>query len=147
MKNLFVPYEIAKTAKEKGFNEPVLGFFNNDLSFPRLYHSVQEVRAMDYMEDNDIAYIGYEKDDTVFIEYKAMGDEVPAITHQQLLDWIRDKHKIHIYLFLNAGKDAYNVVMEYENFNIGGEPTPWKQSFEYHEALNKAFEEALKFIK
>jgi hypothetical protein len=54
-------------------------------------------------------------------------------------------HRVHIYFYLNEGKDAYNIVIESENF-ISDEHMPFLKSFEYYEALEIGIEEAIKLI-
>src|SRR3989304_2754353 len=41
---------------------------------------------------------------------------ISAPTHQQVTDWLREKHNIHIYTYLNAGKDGYCACIDYCNF-------------------------------
>ncbi len=71
MKNLFAPYELGKLAKEKGFNDPCIAFYNVDTKIPVLAS----------------AYKTYDE---------RYPNQVLAPTHQQILDWLRDKHKVDV---------------------------------------------------
>jgi hypothetical protein len=76
MKHLFVPYDIAVMAKEKGFNEKCLGYINeNGKTF------LFDVMMLDRegLEDND--------------KYKG----ILSPLYQQLLDWFLANHGITIF--------------------------------------------------
>jgi len=105
MKHLFLPYELAVIAKEKGFNEPCLGAFTNKTDMVS----------------------GYCK--------KAPKGFLLAPLYQQIVDWFRLNHKIDIqiitciannmiaYAFLikaeGLDKRIGNVMGYYFAFNAG----------------------------
>ena len=87
MQKQFVTYEIALSLKELGFNEPCLGFFDKELFLFCLVdqESDCEINTITYENglNNIIADINYE---TIII----------APLYQQVIDWFREKHNIHI---------------------------------------------------
>ena len=87
MKKEFVTYEIALSLKELGFSEPCLGFFDKELFLFCLVDQKSdcEINTITYKNglNNIIADINYE---TIII--------VPL--YQQVTDWFREKHNIHI---------------------------------------------------
>jgi hypothetical protein len=122
MKKLFVPFGIALKLKEKRFNEDCLKYYNPAVpdkvgGFTNTYKNSEQIK-----------------------------DFVAAPTWQQALDWLRESYAINIYLYLNAGKDAYHVVIESEGFVDNPMPRI-KQSFEYYEAFEIGIEGALTLIK
>lgn len=151
MKNLFVPYHIAKQLKEKGFNEPCLGTYLTEKSIRegKLYPAEKDVDVTPQYDED-----GYEN----FVIIKNSDcDGVPqymsAPMYQQILDWFEEKHRLYIetpmyvvdsgeydgcYAFKSVIKDTENykekIVFEEKEF-----PKRYK-------ALNKAIEEALKLI-
>lgn len=70
MKHLFVPYELAILAKEKGFNEPCLASY---LNTKLRWHT-------DGLNNSD----------------QWLGKSITAPLYQQLVDWFREKHNIHV---------------------------------------------------
>ena len=117
MKHLFIPYELAVIAKEKGFNEPCLA--KHDLKHILL--RVEECKSQEQASE---------------FEY------ILAPLYQQIVDWFREKHNIAIEI--NFGVMGYMVnvykirttslIFQSERINL------------YYEALNKAIEEAFKLI-
>jgi len=126
MKNLFVPYELAVIAKEKGFNEPCLARFIDDGN--------KSLEIWDW--DIPLRNSTNEEEDTL----------CTAPLYQQIVDWLREKHSIWITIYNqykdeNAGKCyGYKVQMKDTcKSNVA-------QSDNYYKALNKAIEEAFKLI-
>jgi hypothetical protein len=132
MKHLFVPYELALLAKEKGFNESCFMFYYND---------------GDGLTDDGI--------------FKTGTDSNPcnAPLYQQLVDWFRVKHNIQIQQAMPIPKEAvvaangkldhisqryvFYIYNEYANPRIVGKD---QRSDDYYEALKKGIEEAFKLI-
>jgi hypothetical protein len=69
----YVSFETAKLLKEKGFNED--SWFHYDA-------------------DGDIVTRGYRLN---------RPDDIPAWTHQMIMKWLREVHKIHIEIGYNVG--------------------------------------------
>lgn len=127
MKNLFIPYELAVIAKEKGFNENCLGWYN--------YKSLE--------------IFG---EDSVLDIYAGDDNRPLAPLYQQIVDWLRDKHNTWIDiapLEVSAGETTgYRYCYSAINLNtdmdaIDDSPLGY---LTYYEALAKAIKEAFKLI-
>lgn len=151
LNNLFVSYVIARELKKKGFNEPCLGFYDDD---KLLHPSIQDVSAMRIMSENNDQYKEYDEDDYVFIDFIPT-DKMPDIlapVYQQVIDWLREEHNIEINVN-NYYRNSKNYKPEYQIY-INGQ----QQSIEYsssssvvlyanyYAALNYGIEESLKLI-
>lgn len=84
----FVPVELAKKLKEKGF----------DCEYPFAMYNKYEQFCPLYSSDKD--YFGIDD----FDKHACI-----APTISQVLKWLRDKKKIHIEIFLYDGKYSYFV--------------------------------------
>jgi len=131
MKHLFVPYELALLAKEKGFDEPCLTNFNHNKNFDT--RLISDVGFCDCANRN---------------LHKGC---VSAPLYQQIVDWFRDVHKILILpdIYSRAYSHASaspNFVFKFKiSDHVSGE---WycKESKDYYQALNAALTEAFKLI-
>lgn len=82
MKHLFVPYELALLAKEKGFNEPCMKGIKDGEEFTTCgFNLTNNGNSHDYT--------------------------LPL--YQQLVDWFREKHKIYIVIDLSILSHKYTV--------------------------------------
>lgn len=126
MKHLFVPYELALLAKEKGFPQ----------------HIGSGLAAYDKTEDGT--------------EWLHTGGAYPvgllvAPLYQQLIDWFREKHLIIITPLLYSEKHAYispdpNFIFEFAiSDHVNGNSSIAKNK-DYYESFNKALTEAFKLI-
>lgn len=125
MKHLFVSYQIAKDLKELDFNEPCLGFFNKEkelfLSFEFSSRTTTNT-LLDILNSEAVA----------------------APLYQQVVDFLREKHDIHIWISSELG---YHLTY---CWHITGESTGSKygSNFKtYYEALEAAIKESIKLIK
>lgn len=141
MKHLFIPYELALLAKEKGFDEPCFGFFKYKNKTVVLFQD----KLCDPSCNSDI-----KNDDFI---------EATAPLYQQLIDWFREKHNIQIHSTLRIPKEAikaaegklkhldfkyaFYIYMEEKNPRIIGKDY---RSNDYYEALNQTIKEAFKLI-
>lgn len=120
MKNLFVPYEIAKQLKEKGFNEVCFTNYSKNAT-------LMSVDSASGSINTDLS------------DY----EDCSAPLYQQVIDWFRNTHKIIIEsrpLNTLGWWDALIYNQECERiYRDGGYKT-------YYEALTKAIEEAIKLI-
>lgn len=149
MKHLFVPYEIALMLKEKGFDDE---YFGN-------YYSINTTDATELI---------LVKNESARRKELKEGEKgwwiCVAPTYQQVQDWLREKHNIHINI-----NPQHSYISELElacgtfpNGKYGGtldDVTLNKEmmgsdticliptSDSYYEALYKGIEEALKLIK
>jgi hypothetical protein len=116
MKNLFIPYELAVIAKEKGFNELCFGCY---ITSPF-----------------DPAYLNDDKRGTN--QYFKEG--VTAPLYQQIVDWFEETHKIVI----SRDRHINNGFRYWVYTDKGIDVECYKMN--KTEALNKAIEEAFKLI-
>jgi len=128
MKHLFVPYELAVKLKEKRFNEHCIACYDK-LNMLATYTTLFEPKNY-----NNDAYC------------------ISAPLYQQVADWFRIEHGLHIYPIRDGGwwlfrgadiSDEENNSPEY-NPNVlssGG-----AELSDYYNQYQKAIEEALKLI-
>ncbi len=120
MQHLFLPYNLALIAKEKGFNEPCLGVYDKE----HRNHSLHLLYTSSYKKFEEMY-------------------SLHAPLYQQIIDWFREKHNIHISVKSDLARStAYQYIIETHSVlnkygNLGNS---------YYEALNKAIEEAFKLI-
>lgn len=125
MKHLFVPYEIARQLKEKGFNEPCLAsFWNEEIKF----HSGNKLWS-------NTDHIKFWEQATSLIPQKEIGLAAPL--YQQVIDWFREKHRIHIQ------NDSLSYTISGNSFKTVQSGIVYRS---YYEALTKAIEAALNLI-
>lgn len=116
MKHLFVPYELAKLAKEKGFDESCLArFFSEKLTIATTF--------------------GSKNSDDVPKEYNF---NCIAPLYQQLVDWFREKYHIHI---INS-----SIHYRISGANFATIEKHFGAPVNYYNVFTKALEEAFKLI-
>ncbi len=145
MKNLFVPYELAVKLKEKGFDEYCLAEFINGGVFT-VHGSIDDDEDV---PDTDMEFSTYKNS---LANYNEMYNPIAAPLYQQVVDWFKEKHQLHISTYL-CGMDfiCYKVqgfgVKNADFVNSYGEKNDTTGMFtSNYEALNKAIEAALKLI-
>jgi hypothetical protein len=139
MINLFVSYEIALLAKEKGFNEECFGYYNENNKEVYLWN------------DNEIRK---ERTNSWFINLEGECPKMnkggcTAPLYQQLLDWFREKYVIDVNIHLNM-KNEYSAHI-YKRFHSINEEKDFKDFIvpngpDYYKVLIKGIEEAFKLI-
>lgn len=123
-----IPYEtgIPVIAKEKGFDEPCLGWFSNE-------------ELGKYRRSNTVNYNG--------TNYTGIELCWLAPTYEQLKDWFREKHNIHI-MYMICGSQTR--VLGYKWFvQVGMNEKDCYQTKmikDYYQGLDKALIEAFKLI-
>ena len=124
MKHLFIPYELAVIAKEKGFNEHCLAYYVSE-NICEGYDHVIEI-----MEFDNIQSISHMK----------------SPLYQQIIDWLDSVHKIRISLSYckTSGKYRYDIYQYVDNQWVGDYNLTSFYSSE--ERNKKAIEEAFKLI-
>jgi len=142
MKNLFIPYQLALIAKEKGFNEPCFTkfeqYFNKESLYPILatmglntpYENEYNGYDQKIINDNEKRWVftGYKN------SVKDHGQEVlTAPLYQQVVEWLREKQIKIIECEKFTGKEALYYVKT-------------KESKTGLFAIDKAIEEAFKLI-
>ena len=124
MKHLYLPQNLSKQLKDKGFNEECLAWWFEDtsLSVPT------ETRGM--WSDWNIYANGITR--------------ISAPFYQQVIDWFREKHNWNIEVsYRNSFKDYTGIL--YPIFP-NSKQISTESSNDYYEALTKAIEEAIKLI-
>jgi hypothetical protein len=121
MDKLFALPHLAKLAEENDFDEECMAYFT--LVTEKLCYAVSNVKKQDVYKDYTLAPLW-----------------------QQLVDWFREKHGIHIELDwgLGWGYGFIPVGTSAKLPNTYKEGTP---QWSYYEALTKALEEAFELIK
>ncbi len=88
MKNLFVSYELAVIAKEKGFIEPCIKYY--------LVGSKTSI-----INGKDRYLEGY--------NYNSLKTRASMPIYQQLIDWLRENHKIHLQIVYESGNWCFII--------------------------------------
>lgn len=157
IKELFIPKELAILAKEFGFDDPVIGFF--DIETDELYPSIQEVNTLiEVFRDSKETYKNYCLDDSVFIDYNgyiSFAHEYPAITYDQITKWFRDKYNLNLcisykpnikkwdYIVYDLSLNGKQYVKFYSKYY---KENPNREFDSYYDALNKAIKETFELI-
>lgn len=121
MNDLFIPYELAVIAKEKGFRERCIRYYN--------YSGIIEVNKADEFQNGH--------------NYNDCNYRFSAPLYQQLVDWFKKVHKITIEPRTKTDlNDWSKFETKYIVLNWDG-LTPFINEFA---DLNKAIEESFKLI-
>lgn len=120
MKQFFIPYELAVLAKEKGFDLGCLAMYDDKEKAPYMRGSMGNL-----WHNNDKGLLA-------------------ASLYQQVLDWLRDKHKLHIEVVRNYDGWRYSIV----EFSTGNKyvTNSSNETENYYTELNTAIEKALTLI-
>jgi hypothetical protein len=122
MKHLFVPYWLALLLKEKGFDEPCLGFYYED--------------NFELWKRKDICG----NSDPVFDQVSCS-----APLYQQVIDWLREKHKILAFADTTMDFTAHTPTVQ--KLGEGHTRVSGQIEFDnYYEALTEAIRHALTLI-
>lgn len=119
MKHLFIPYDLALIAKEKGFNEECCTYFLN-----------KDLERLGFGHTND----SFEDDEK----------RVCAPLYQQIIDWFIQYHKLFISVKFIDGIIGYTAVITDLKTNI--ELFESLSSIFYMDLLNEAIKKAFKLI-
>lgn len=117
MKQFFIPYDLAKQLKEKGFNEPCLAYFT--LVTEKIYLS----------DENLCTY------QNLFKDY------ILAPIYDQVLDWFLNEHKIYVSHTFSWSNGFDGLVDTNDEWRLTGYG-PNK-----YDSLNEAIKIALNLIK
>ena len=119
MKKLFLPYELAAIAKEKGFKEPCMAYtYTGDTALNKDIF----VLPSNKIEDHNV--------DSLSVSHPL---------YAQIIDWFREEHKIHIEVNYMDDVLLYNFKLTLLDINEEREGINWKLS--YYDALEAAIEE------
>lgn len=150
MNKLFVPYELALLAKEKGFDEPCFAAW--------FKYTILNDKKIELTKPKDSIYgenFLFKNSLEIFIDNsisgKGDGAKCSAPLYQQLVDWFREKHKLYIEVSWITTNDEINHKVNFwymitkEDVLEFDLESP-KEFDSYYEALNKALTEAFKLI-
>jgi hypothetical protein len=87
MKQQFVPYEIAVMLKEKGFDEPCLGYYTQ-------YTGTEVENHLSYVSN----HISENHNSNITTPPWYTGVDVTAPLWQQVIDWFREKHNLIMWV-------------------------------------------------
>lgn len=152
MTNLFIKYEIAKQLKELGFNEKCLAFYYNynnhidniNKDSKKLEFSQCEWGDIKNTEELAIDY------NNLNSSYYAIDNFISAPLYQQVTDWFRENHKIHIGIFTrsNFGSIHYLITEMGVDGNVLNTSNKNNDlNIDYYKLLDNAIEETLKLLK
>jgi hypothetical protein len=130
MKKLFLPYELAVIAKEKGFDESCLGE----------YLKFREPKEIIFTNPTNKLY--------------ATSNSILAPLYQQIIDWFREKYKIHIQIERVSDQNllyykCFLNINGHNSYAIESKNNPSHSMFaypDYYSAMNAAITEAFKLI-
>lgn len=125
MKKLFVPYELAVLAKEKGFD---------DLCFA-LIDKKNRLHILDASDESEL------ESDMEVAKYNNVPC-VPAPLYQQIEKWFMDNHDL---FFSNSRSMGFYKVRLYR-ISTGQEIEIDNRNFDYYKSLTSALTEAFKLI-
>ena len=134
LKHLFVPYELAVKLKEKGFNEDCFGYYSGDNPYGELPNKLNIIKCKQQESIDDLA------------------GRCLAPIYQQVVDWFREKHNLHIYpirdggWWLFRGADVSDEENKSPESNIEPLSSGGGELSDYYKQYQKAIEEALKLI-
>jgi hypothetical protein len=112
MKNIiaeqFVSYEIAKKLKEKGFNEPCFGLFNQikELCSPQINYAEWK------------SFVG-------------QSGVIPAPLHQQVVGWFFDKYCFWIEVYFDNSLKEFYTVLNGEEYKFKTQQEAYNAAFDY----------------
>jgi hypothetical protein len=141
MKNMFIPYELAVKAYEKGFEIKSYG-----IGWYYKRRSTGDIHGLDtfYIDTNQNIQ-----------QWESIDEPIEAILYQQILDWLREKHNLNIWLIENPYTQGNGSGMYEWNIKprmVKNQPLPQPKGLgsgcgtEYYEALNNAIKQALNLI-
>ena len=117
LKNIFVPYNVAKLAFEKGFTEWCAGLQKKELELILNTHPI-----LNY--ENDYQYFGDDND-----------GEYGIPTHFQLITWLHNNHNIDVLNYQFPLNGLYQVL---DSNGYYGKNEEFDTEFEINQALEVA---------
>lgn len=130
MKKLFVAYSIALQLKDKGFDEHCLRLYVNEKTYKT------RIATYDYINN------------TLLLKFKD-DKYCAAPLYQQVVDWFREKHKLHIKITRDGGHwifTAHDIKNEDKESSETHPIYLVSNSIDYIIAFNEAIDQALKLI-
>jgi len=107
LENQFVTYEIALVLKELWFNEKCFGYYNDKMRF-----NIQQHPEAFYSRNDSVSSWCT----SIFASKQSKKNACQAPLYQQVIDWFREEHNIHITFLL--GHDEINIWYDYHIMKI-----------------------------
>lgn len=137
--NLFVPYTIALTLKEKGFDEPCIAEYlvNKTLS-------IHEQRTKEYMSEESDKLTTYTNKHSNWVA-KYFSCSAPLFS--QVCDWLREEHNLNIeVIWMNVDMPDFTKGYSGRIKSINQTEHTTETLADYYQALTQAIEKALTLI-
>lgn len=135
---LFVPHNIAKILREEKFNEQCFGYYDENGEFQ--FFETDDL--MSVLCKNFVSEFSNNTNSEMKAAYPTFQCTAPL--YQQVVDWFRNKHKIHIGFVPYYDYFYYHI----KDFNKDIEiDSSEGLEFSYYETYEQAINEALKLIK
>lgn len=131
MQEQIIGFEVAKLAKNKGFDWEVKTYFD----FKKF--GIKPVEFFNKIDANNFSYWNSDLNKKVNAGY------ISAPTQALLQKWLREIYEVHIVIQKVIGNRGTKI--ESKSYTFEG--TPWKTYPTYEEALEAGLFEALKLIK
>lgn len=130
MQEQLISFETAKLAKEKGFNQLFVYFYNKESEKSSNYE-LNDVNPPQYQNTDNISF--------------------GAVTQSLLQKWLRDIHNIHIYINVDFFTNEISYIWEIFYFNKNYKSVLKNSDYvkyrTYEDALEQCLKESLKLIK
>lgn len=152
MEEQLILYETAKLAKEKGFIYKTL----DDLYQKKLYLNLSEIPQSLYDSLSNDEFINDKiyrfTIQTGYIPNEYLDMIILCPTQSLLQRWLREVHKLHIYIDTTASFDKTEKSKYRSAIKVPFQPFRWTTAHyylgdTYEECLEKGLQEALKLIK
>lgn len=148
MKHLFIPYEIAFSLKDKGFNEPCLAIYAPEdvEELPRNYvkRDLLMVPQGNHLWGESWPSKGFST------SKREPGYFIAAPLYQQVIDWFRNTHGINVLIHKEIRGKYYFWITPVgdntNNFYTLYDVATISYFDDYYETLNNAIIETLKLI-
>jgi len=125
VKERYVNFEVAKLLKDKGFDEPCLGFYS--LIKKELKFSAFPVSNSQWLDSTMF-------DSSIIV--------ISAPTQAMACDWLREKHKIHIVLLFMPRKGYVASICDISDLDN----LIYMVDIKYYPDIESAYNEALKYV-
>lgn len=148
MKNWYVPYDIAKSLRDLGFDESCLGTYLTDKSVMegKLYPAEQDCdNTPEFDEDGYKNFVVIKNSDL-----KNVPQYLAAPLYQQVDEWLETKHGILINIISMTSGCTHRIMIDKYTAMKQFDPAEFferKYSATRKEALEKAIEDSITILK
>jgi len=125
IKEAYCSFEVAKLLKEKGFDEPCMGYYHTIV-----YHANEKEIYLSALCEKNSSW---------------MGDCISAPTHQMAMAWLREVYHIHIDIGYDDLDWYWNIISIADDISPEDRPKMVKCGTACHRTYEQAVESALKY--